>query len=91
MAGLICGVGNWMRSSLELAITDSGEIDQQLLDALRDGHSGDLLTSTILDQPPGLHLAICQSLMQEAGGELSLYKLEDNRILSRLILPLSSG
>ncbi|AFY70662.1 GAF domain protein [Thalassoporum mexicanum PCC 7367] len=78
-------------SSLELAITDSGEIDQQLLDALRDGHSGDLLTSTILDQPPGLHLAICQSLMQEAGGELSLYKLEDNRILSRLILPLSSN
>lgn len=29
--------------------------------------------------------------MIEAGGELSLYQLEDNRILSRLILPLSNS
>jgi hypothetical protein len=77
--------------SLELSITDYGEIEPALLDELREGRSVDVLAPSILDQPPGLHLSICQSLMQEAGGELSLYKLEDNRILSRLILPLSAN
>jgi GAF domain-containing protein len=75
---------------MELSITDYGEVDPNLLVALQEGRISDLLSPSILDQPPGLHLAICQSLMQEAGGELSLYKLEDDRILSRLILPISS-
>jgi phosphoglycerate-specific signal transduction histidine kinase len=76
--------------SLELSITDYGEIEPALLTELREGRSIDILTPSVLDQPPGLHLSICQSLMHEAGGELSLYKLEDNRILSRLVLPLSA-
>ncbi len=76
---------------MELSITDYGDIDSNLLEALQEGRIPDLLTPSILDQPPGLHLAICQNLMQEAGGELSLYKLEDDRILSRLILPVSSS
>ncbi len=76
--------------SLELSITDNGEIDPNLLAEMHEGRSSDLLTPSVLDQPPGLHLAICQSLMHEAGGDLSLYKLEDNRILSRLILPVSA-
>ena len=76
--------------SLELSITDYGDIEPALLTELREGRSIDILTPSVLDQPPGLHLSICQSLMQEAGGELSLYKLEDNRILSRLVLPLSA-
>jgi len=77
--------------SLEVSITDNGEIDPVLLMEMHDGRSADILAPSVLDQPPGLHLAICQSLMQEAGGELSLYKLEDNRILSRLILPISAN
>jgi len=77
--------------SLEVSITDNGEIDPSLLMEMHEGRSVDILTPSVLDQPPGLHLAICQSLMHEAGGDLSIYKLEDNRILSRLILPLSAS
>ncbi len=76
---------------LELSITDYGVVDGALLQELHQGRAIDPLSPSLLDQPPGLHLAICQSLMLEAGGELSLYQLEDNRILSRLILPLSSS
>lgn len=77
--------------SLEVSITDNGEIDPNLLMEMHEGRSPDILAPSVLDQPPGLHLAICQSLMHEAGGDLSIYKLEDNRILSRLILPLSAS
>jgi len=76
---------------LELSITDYGVVDASLLQELHQGRAIDPLSPSLLDQPPGLHLAICQTLMVEAGGELSLYQLEDNRILSRLILPLSSS
>ncbi len=76
---------------LELSITDYGVVDASLLQELHQGRAIDPLSPSLLDQPPGLHLAICQSLMTEAGGELSLYQLEDNRILSRLILPLSNS
>ncbi len=77
--------------SLEVSITDNGEIDPNLLMEMHEGRSLDILAPSVLDQPPGLHLAICQSLMHEAGGDLSLYKLEDNRVLSRLILPVSAS
>jgi GAF domain-containing protein len=77
--------------SLELSITDHGTVEASLLSELQEGRIADPLMPSILDQPPGLHLSICQSLMHEAGGELSLYQLEDDRILSRIILPLSSG
>ncbi len=76
---------------LELSITDYGVVDSALLQELHQGRAIDPLSPSLLDQPPGLHLAICQNLMMEAGGELSLYQLEDNRILSRLILPISSS
>ena len=76
---------------LELSITDYGVVDASLLQELHQGRAIDPLSPSLLDTPPGLHLAICQNLMIEAGGELSLYQLEDNRILSRLILPLSSS
>ncbi|GAB4381150.1 MAG: GAF domain-containing protein [Elainellaceae cyanobacterium] len=76
---------------LELSVTDNGVIEQRLIDELQVGRSGDLLAPSTLDQPPGLHLAICQSLMQKLGGEFNLYKLEDGRILSRLIIPIAAG
>lgn len=76
---------------IELSITDNGVIDQRLLEELHTGRSEDLLAPSALDHPPGLHLAICQSLMQQIGGEFNLYRLEDGRVLSRLILPIATG
>lgn len=76
---------------LELSITDNGIIEPRLLTDFEVGRSGDMLAPSTLDQPPGLHLFICQVVMQQIGGELNLYKLEDGRILSRLVLPLAVG
>ncbi|MBW4423915.1 MAG: GAF domain-containing protein [Nostoc desertorum CM1-VF14] len=74
--------------SLELSITYNGAIEPQLLTELHDNTSKDVLASSNLDQPPSLHLLICQNLMQELGGELNFYQLPDNRVVSRLLLPL---
>ncbi|MBW4519340.1 MAG: GAF domain-containing protein [Scytolyngbya sp. HA4215-MV1] len=76
---------------LELSITDNGMVEPRLLSDMQNGRSVDLLAPSTLDQPPGLHLLICQSLMQQIGGEFNLYKLEDNRVLSRLVLPIATS
>jgi GAF domain-containing protein len=76
---------------LELSVTDGGAIEQRLVDELQLGQSSDWLMPSTLDQPPGLHMAICQRLMQKLGGEFNLYKLEDGRVLSRLIIPIAAG
>lgn len=75
---------------LELSITDSGVMESSLLADLQTGHT-DLLAPSTLDQPPGQHLLICQALMKQIGGEFDLYRLEDNRMLSRLVLPLAAN
>ncbi len=77
------------QTSLELSITYNGAIEPQLLTELHDNTPKDVLAPSNLDQPPGLHLAICQNLMQELGGELNFYQLPDNRVVSRLLLPLA--
>jgi GAF domain-containing protein len=79
------------RRWLELSITDHGTVNPVLLEELSSGRSEDLLFPSALDQPPGLHYAICQALMQQMGGEFTLSKLEDNRIMSRVLLPIASG
>ena len=76
---------------IELSITDYGTVSPDLLQGLHQVKESDPLSQTLLEKPPGLHLAICQKLMLEAGGVLSIYQLEDNRILSRLILPLAGS
>ncbi|MEH2378448.1 MAG: GAF domain-containing protein [Nostoc sp.] len=76
------------QTSLELSITYNGAIEPQLLTELHDNTPKDVLAHSNLDQPPGLHLVICQNLMQELGGELNFYQLPDNRVVSRLLLPL---
>lgn len=76
---------------LELSITDSGSVEPRLLTELETGRAMDLLAPSTLDQPPGQHLYICQTLMKQIGGEFNLYKLDDNRILSRLVLPLATS
>jgi GAF domain-containing protein len=76
---------------LELSVTDGGAIEQRLVDELQLGRSSDWLMPSTLDQPPGLHFVICQRLMQTLGGEFDLYKLEDGRVLSRLMIPIAAG
>ncbi|MFS0515463.1 GAF domain-containing protein [Nostoc sp. UIC 10607] len=80
--------GSEHQTSLELSITYNGAIEPQLLTELHDNTPKDVLAPSNLDQPPGLHLLICQNLMQELGGELNFYQLPDNRVVSRLLLPL---
>lgn len=76
---------------LELSVTDNGVIEPRLVEELNQGRVDDLLAPSTLDMPPGLHFAICQALMKQIGGEFSIYKLEDGRILSRLIIPLAAN
>jgi hypothetical protein len=75
---------------MELSITDSGMVETLMLEELHEGRSTDLLAPSALDTPPGLHMNICQSLMQQIGGEFNLYRLEDGRILSRLLLAIAN-
>ena len=79
--------GRW----LEISITDNGVIESRLLEELHSGQSPDLLSPSMLNHPPGLHLAICKSLMQQVSGEFNLYRLDDGRILSRLIVPIAAA
>jgi GAF domain-containing protein len=74
---------------LELSITDNGIIEPHLLAALQHHKSKDILAASPLNQPPGLHLLICQQIMQQLAGELQFYQLPDNRVVSRLLLPLA--
>ncbi|MEH1941167.1 MAG: GAF domain-containing protein [Nostoc sp.] len=80
--------GDEHQTSLELSITYNGAIEPQLLTELHQNTPKDVLAPSNLDQPPGLHLLICQNLVQELGGELNFYQLPDNRVVSRLLLPL---
>ncbi len=73
---------------LEMSITDNGTIEPRLLEELEVGR-GDLLVPSLLNQPPGLHLTICQAIMRQMGGELTFEYLDDGRVLSRLIIPVA--
>jgi GAF domain-containing protein len=83
--------GDAHQTSLELSITHNGAIEPLLLTELHENKPKDVLASSSLDQPPGLHLLICQNLMQELGGQLNFYQLPDNRVVSRLLLPLAGN
>ncbi len=72
----------------ELCITDTGHIEPHLLQELESGRP-DWLVPSILDHPPGLHLLVCQSVMKAIGGQFNLYKLDDGRNMSRLVLPIA--
>ncbi|MGD1857259.1 MAG: GAF domain-containing protein [Leptolyngbyaceae cyanobacterium] len=74
---------------IELSITDDGDVDDDIVTALAKEHRRDRLADSPLDRPPGLNLAICKSLMIRLGGEFILEKLDDNRIRSSVIFPMS--
>jgi GAF domain-containing protein len=85
----------WCRETdnhfLDISVTDQGTVEPELLEALQSGRTLDLLAPSLLDQPPGLHFAICQALIQRVGGEFSLYVLDDQRVLSSLQVPVTAS
>lgn len=72
---------------MEISLTHNGELESRLLEELIKGRSPDLFAPSSLDQPPGLHLAICQSLVRSLGSELTFGRLDDGRVLCRMVLP----
>ena len=74
---------------IEISITDDGDIDDVIITALVKAQRRDHLAESPLDRPPGLNLSICKSLMIRLGGEFLLEKLDDNRIRSSVIFPMS--
>lgn len=76
---------------LEVSITDHGIIEPQLLAELNQYQSLDPLFTHNLNKPPGLHLVICKRMMQQLGGELHIYQSNDQKVVSRLVLPLASN
>ncbi|WP_017315908.1 GAF domain-containing protein [Mastigocladopsis repens] len=73
--------------SLEMSITDNGNLDPQILTLNQDPQK-DFLAPSSLNLSPELHLLICQNFIQQLGGELHFYQLPDHRVVSRLLLPL---
>ncbi|MBW4494416.1 MAG: GAF domain-containing protein [Oscillatoria princeps RMCB-10] len=73
----------------DLSVTDSGVMPPTLIADLQTGRSADVLAPSSLDQPPGLHLAICLSLLQQMGGELHFSQMDDGRTVSQFVLPLA--
>lgn len=75
---------------VELLITDHGIVEPRLLEEL-ENRSVDRMAPSTLEHPPGLHLAICKSILAQLGSELSLYRLADGRTVSRLVLSIAVG
>jgi GAF domain-containing protein len=75
---------------LELSITDSGYLPPDFIRAINHSDTQDPLEPSPLDEPPGLHLAICQALLAELGGDITFSVLEDGRTYSRILLPQSA-
>jgi len=71
----------------ELSITDDGQVPSDLLEELKLGQPSDLLAPSLLDVSPGLRLSICQSLIRQLGGDITISVLDDGRTLSRFLLP----
>ncbi|MBP0000814.1 MAG: histidine kinase [Cyanobacteria bacterium SID2] len=79
---------------LELSVTDSGQIDRRVLAAFQqradDEANGyrDALSNSVIDRPPGLNFAMFQQLMREMGGDFFIERIDDGRIVNRLLLRL---
>jgi hypothetical protein len=78
-------------SWIEIAITDSSELDASLIEAINHGHHWDNLQPSPMDDATGRHLMICKMLAQQMGAEFSIFALEDQRIMSRVVLPIASA
>ncbi|USR89644.1 hypothetical protein NEA10_12220 [Phormidium yuhuli AB48] len=78
------------------ASTDSGEVSPRILGAFQPAilrtprDKRDALAASPLDRPPGLDLIIFERLMRQMGGDFLIEKIEDGRIVSRLLVPRHS-
>lgn len=63
-------------------------MESKLLLDLQQGDKRDALAPSLLEHPSGRHLKICQTVIQQLGGQLEIAQLKDGRVLSRLTLPL---
>ena len=85
----------WCRAAdlhwLEVSITDEGAVEPLVLQELAQGGPADLLSPFTLHQPSNSALWVCQSLMQQLGGEFTLSQIDDGRTLSRIMLPLANS
>ena len=81
----------WCRQSdprwVEVAITDDGTVEPRLIKELEAAQPLDPLAPSLLNQPPGLHLAVCKEVLRVMGAQLTLTQLDDGRIMTRLMLP----
>ncbi len=81
---------------VELSVTDSGEVSPRILGAFQPAilsaprDKRDALAASPLDRPPGLELIIFERLMRQMGGDFLIEKIEDGRIVSRLLVPRHS-
>ncbi|NJN61811.1 MAG: GAF domain-containing sensor histidine kinase [Coleofasciculaceae cyanobacterium RL_1_1] len=79
---------------LELAITDSGVIDLHLIEIFQrclnhqNHYNFASLTTSELDHPPGIHLAVYHHVMLAMGGYFYIDALDDGRVVTRLLIPL---
>jgi GAF domain-containing protein len=72
---------------VEIAITDTGEVSDYLIEALKGEVAWDQLAPSPIDTGVGLHLQICKNLAEQMGAQFTLAALEDHRVMSRLMLP----
>lgn len=73
---------------LELLVADSGDVPEALIVELQNHQKNDILAPSLLQVPPGLHLSVCQTLIQTLGGSFSLQKGDDDRTISRITLAI---
>jgi GAF domain-containing protein/signal transduction histidine kinase len=78
-------------SWIEIAITDSSQLSEALIESINHGHRWDNLQPSPMDDTAGRHLMICKMLALQMGAEFSIFALEDQRIMSRIVLPIANG
>jgi GAF domain-containing protein/signal transduction histidine kinase len=78
-------------SWIEIAITDSSQLSAALIESINHGHRWDNLQPSPMDDTAGRHLMICKMLALQMGAEFSIFALEDQRIMSRIVLPIANA
>jgi len=76
---------------LELSITDGGVFDRQLMAIFNGISEPNILVASNFYQPMFQVLLSCQRAVRLMGGNLSMEILDNDLIVTRLVLPLASG
>jgi hypothetical protein len=76
---------------IEVAITDSSQIPAALIQAINQGHRWDNLEPSPIHDPASRNLMICHLLAEQMGVDFNLFPLEDQRLMSRIVLPIANS